>query len=113
MRAYILITGVIFAIVALVHLLRLLLDWPAQVAGLAVPPWASWIAFLVAAALAIWAFSLVAGDRRGGANERSRRECSFHVCGARFPLSQSPKRALPTFSFVHATGWRQLGSKRA
>jgi hypothetical protein len=33
MRAYILITGVIFAIVALVHLLRLLLDWPVQVAA--------------------------------------------------------------------------------
>ncbi len=66
MRAYILITGVIFAIVALVHLLRLLLDWPAQVGGLAVPSWVSWIAFLVAGALAIWAFSLVAGDRRGG-----------------------------------------------
>ncbi len=65
MRAYILITGVIFVIVALVHLLRLLLDWPVEVAGLAVPPWVSWIAFLVAGALAIWAFSLVAGDRRG------------------------------------------------
>ena len=33
MRAYILITGVIFAIVALAHLLRLLWDWPAEVAG--------------------------------------------------------------------------------
>ena len=66
MRAYILITGVIFAIVALVHLLRLLLDWPVQVAGLAVPPWVSWIGFLAAGALAVWAFSLVAGDRRGG-----------------------------------------------
>jgi hypothetical protein len=65
MRTYILITGVIFAIVALVHLLRLLLDWPAQVAGLAVPPWVSWIGLMVAGALAIWAFSLVARDRRG------------------------------------------------
>ena len=65
MRAYIPVTGVVFAIVALVHLLRLLLDWPAEVAGLAVPLWVSWIAFLVAGALAIWAFSLVAGDRRG------------------------------------------------
>jgi hypothetical protein len=52
-------------------LLRLLLDWPAQVAGLAVvPPWVSRIAFLVAGTLAIWAFSLVAGEVESAGTKR-------------------------------------------
>ena len=60
MRAYIQITGVIFGLIALVHAERLILDWPAQVAGWAVPVWVSWVAILVAGALCAWAFRLVA-----------------------------------------------------
>ena len=59
MRAYIQITGVVFGLIALVHALRLILDWPAQVAGWAVPVWVSWVAILVAGALCAWAFRLV------------------------------------------------------
>ena len=59
MRTYIQTTGVVFAIVALAHVVRLVLDWPAQVAGWAVPIWISWVAILVAGALCVWAFRLV------------------------------------------------------
>ena len=59
MRAYILISGAIFGVVALVHVVRLLLDWPAQVAGWVVPIWISWIAIFAAGALCVWAFRLV------------------------------------------------------
>jgi hypothetical protein len=59
MRTYIQITGVVFAIVALAHVARLVLDWPAQVAGWVVPMWISWVGILVAGALCVWAFRLV------------------------------------------------------
>ena len=59
MRAYLVISGALFAILALVHVLRLALGWPAEIAGWAVPMWVSWIALIVAAALSIWAFRLL------------------------------------------------------
>ena len=59
MRAYLLISGVIFGVVAIFHGLRLFLDWPAQVGGWAIPLWVSWIGILVAGALCVWAFRLV------------------------------------------------------
>ena len=64
MRAYIRITGVVFAIVALAHVLRVVLDWPAQVAGWVVPIWISWVAILGAGALCVWAFRLVGRARQ-------------------------------------------------
>ena len=59
MRAYIQISGVVFGVIALLHIVRLFLDWPAQIAGWAVPLWISWIAIFAAGALCIWAFRLV------------------------------------------------------
>ena len=64
MRTYIQITGVVFAIVALAHLVRLLLDWPAQVAGWVIPIWISWVATLGAGALCVWAFRLLGRVRQ-------------------------------------------------
>jgi hypothetical protein len=58
MRAYLRISGVIFGIVALVHVARLAYGWPAEVAGWAVPLWVSWAGMVVAGALCIWAFRL-------------------------------------------------------
>lgn len=63
MRAYILISGAVFGVVAFVHVLRLLLDWPVQVAAWMVPTWLSWIAIFAAGMLCAWAFRL-AGQRR-------------------------------------------------
>ncbi len=59
MQAYLQISGAVFGLIALLHIIRLLLNWPAQVAGWTVPLWISWIAILVSGALSVWAFRLV------------------------------------------------------
>ena len=64
MRTYVLLTGVLFGVIALVHVVRLILDWPARVAGWEVPVWISWLAILVAGALCVWAFRLVVTGRQ-------------------------------------------------
>ncbi len=63
MRAYLLISGVVFGVIALLHIARLLLDWPAQIAGWDVPLWLSWLAFAAAGVLSVWAFRLVGQAR--------------------------------------------------
>lgn len=56
MRRYELVSGAFFCLVAAAQLTRVLLGWPVRVADLAVPMWASVLAFLVTSAFAIWAF---------------------------------------------------------
>ena len=51
-RAFSMVSGVIFALVALLHLIRIWYGWPAVIGGWSVPMWVSWIAVLVAAGLA-------------------------------------------------------------
>jgi hypothetical protein len=58
MRAYLIVTGVVFAAVALAHLLRLIYSWPVQLATAAVPMWISVIGLVAAGALCAWAFAL-------------------------------------------------------
>ena len=60
MRPYLLLSGVIFAVVALLHLLRLVYSWPAQLGAWTMPMGFSWIGLLAAGTLAAWAFSLSA-----------------------------------------------------
>jgi hypothetical protein len=43
----------VFALVALIQLVRVVLGWDVSIAGVAIPAWASVIAFLVAAMLAV------------------------------------------------------------
>ena len=50
--------GAIFALVALAHLLRAVMDWPILIAGWMVPIWLSWLAFVVAGALSWFGLSL-------------------------------------------------------
>ena len=73
MRAYLRISGGVFGVIALLHVLRLLLHWPAQIADWTVPIWVSWIATLAMAALSSWAFRLVgqAGLSSGRAGPRA------------------------------------------
>ncbi|OGT29122.1 MAG: hypothetical protein A2W28_00865 [Gammaproteobacteria bacterium RBG_16_51_14] len=63
MQMYLRISGVIFGTIAFLHMLRLLLDWPARIAGWSVPLWLSWIAILAGGALCVWAFRLAAQVR--------------------------------------------------
>jgi len=63
MRAYLRISGLLFGVITLLHILRLVLHWSAQIADWAVPTWVSWIAMLGAAALCTWALRLVGQTR--------------------------------------------------
>lgn len=56
MRRYALVSGLFFALFACVQLLRILMRWPVQVAGISVPVWASVLAAVIVGSLAIWAF---------------------------------------------------------
>ncbi len=58
-RAFLKIAAVIFGIVALLHLIRAIYEWPAQIGFFAVPVWLSWLAFVVAGALCLSAFRLL------------------------------------------------------
>ncbi len=57
-RQYCLVSGVLFALVALAHLLRIVNDIPVLVDDYDVPMLLSWIGFAVPAGLALWAFRL-------------------------------------------------------
>jgi len=63
-KTFVIVTGFIFSIVALLHLLRIIFSWEAVIAGWIVPAWASWIALAVSTLLAITAFKLAAGAHR-------------------------------------------------
>ena len=54
---YRLVSGVVFGIVAIIQAVRALNQWPVQIGPYAVPVAFSWIAFVVAGALCVWAFA--------------------------------------------------------
>ena len=56
MRRYVIVSGVLFALVTFVQVLRFLRQWPVRIASVDVPVWASGIAALIAGSLAFWAF---------------------------------------------------------
>jgi hypothetical protein len=57
-KTFVGVAGVVFLLVALLHLLRLLLGWDAVIGGWSVPHWVSWAALAVSGYLAYTAFRL-------------------------------------------------------
>ena len=57
-KTFIMIAGVIFAAVAVFHLLRIVFGWPAVIGGWTVPMWVSWIGLAVAGGLSYFGLSL-------------------------------------------------------
>jgi hypothetical protein len=53
---YVIVSGIVFGIVALLQLARAMYEWPVQIAEFNLPVWASWIAVVVAGGLSVWAF---------------------------------------------------------
>ncbi|MEO5676188.1 MAG: hypothetical protein ABIQ84_01455 [Usitatibacter sp.] len=53
MKPFTLIAILVFSLVAILQLVRLILGWEVAVNGLAIPLWASGMAFVVAAGLAL------------------------------------------------------------
>ena len=55
-NSYTIVSALIFALVAIAHLVRLIKQWVVQIGPTSVPMSASWIGLIVAALLAIWGF---------------------------------------------------------
>ena len=55
---YFLVSGIIFGLVAILHLVRLLRKWPVQIGPASIPMRISWGGLPAATILCIWAFSL-------------------------------------------------------
>ena len=52
-NAFSLVAGVIFALVALFHLARIVMDWSVIIGDWSIPMWVSWIALVVAGGLSL------------------------------------------------------------
>ena len=55
-KVYAVTTGLIFALIAVGHVLRLATGWKVTVADQSIPTWVTWIAFVIFAYLASEAF---------------------------------------------------------
>jgi hypothetical protein len=62
---YFVVSGVLFSLVAIAHLLRIVFGIPVYVDEYTVPMLFSWIGFIVPGALAVWAFRLSGAARAG------------------------------------------------
>ena len=51
-KSYYSVTGTIFLVITVLQFLRIINSWPAEIATVAVPMWASWVAVLLAGYLA-------------------------------------------------------------
>jgi hypothetical protein len=61
-RTFTTIASVIFGVVALFHVLRIFLGWPAVIGGWTVPMWVSWIGVIVAGGLSYFGINLAMRD---------------------------------------------------
>ena len=52
-KRFSLVAGVIFALVALFHLVRIFMEWTVIIGDWPIPMWLSWIALVVAGGLAL------------------------------------------------------------
>jgi hypothetical protein len=57
-KGYLVISGIIFLVVAIFHLIRVLFHIPVLINTWEAPFWISWVGFFVTAILCIWAFRL-------------------------------------------------------
>jgi len=57
-KNYFLITGIVFLIVALVHLLRILQGWGIVIDEMAIPMWVSWAGLVIPGILAYYGLRL-------------------------------------------------------
>ena len=55
-KGYFVVTGFIFAIIAIVHAMRLVYRWHVEIDAWVIPQWLSVLGVLLPGALALWAF---------------------------------------------------------
>lgn len=56
---YLAVSGIVFLIVALLHLIRAVSGWQAKIGNFNVPIWLSWLVFVIAAYLSFEAYRLM------------------------------------------------------
>mgnify|MGYP001581901190 CR=1 FL=1 len=61
-KTYLAVTASVFALVALLHALRLVLAWPVVVGTWEVPMWLSGFGLVLAGALCLWALAQLRRD---------------------------------------------------
>ena len=66
-KPYFVVSGVLFGLVAIAHLVRAIYGWPVAIAGKDIPVTVSWVGFIVAASLALWAVQLAGRSESGDA----------------------------------------------
>jgi hypothetical protein len=66
MRTYVQLSGILFALVAVAHLVRVLARWPLLIAGYPLPALASLVVLVVTAGLSVWAWRLLTGPQTPG-----------------------------------------------
>ncbi len=52
LKTFCTVTGIIFAVVALIHLVRIFMAWQVTIDGWSIPMWVSWIGLVVTGGLA-------------------------------------------------------------
>ena len=55
-RSFCMLAATIFALIALLQLLRIFMEWSVTLNGVVIPFWASWVAVIVACALSLVGF---------------------------------------------------------
>jgi len=63
-RTYLVISGVIFGIVAVLHLLRVISGWAVILGSWSAPMWISWLGTIGPSILCIWAIRLAMRPRQ-------------------------------------------------
>jgi hypothetical protein len=63
-KTFSIVAGVVFAVVAVLHLLRIYMNWPVVIADWSVPMWVSWVGLVIAGGLAFFGLRLAARDAR-------------------------------------------------
>ncbi|MCE0482902.1 MAG: hypothetical protein LV479_01535 [Methylacidiphilales bacterium] len=64
MRPFVIVSTLVFVLVALVHVVRLVQGWPVELGTMNIPLWVSGLAILVAAAGAVWGLVLLRHHHR-------------------------------------------------
>jgi len=57
-KPYLVVSGFIFFLVGLLHLVRLFCRWPAQIGAWSIPGWVSYFGLVAAWGLCAWAYRL-------------------------------------------------------
>lgn len=58
-QIYLVVSAIIFGLVAIIHLVRALNNWTFIVGPVSLPISASWVGFIITAALCLWAVRLI------------------------------------------------------